>query len=116
MKICAELSIRASGFAREAIPMMVKRRRNKSIGIESGIVDRRYEPELVSRLRAFQLGPYFSYSLSQGVVLDAIETEEYAAAGSTSVVRDPRPANDRVSGASLLSFSLDPLHAERPRD
>lgn len=35
----------------------------------------RYEPELVSRLRAFQLGPYFSYSLSQGVVLDVIETE-----------------------------------------
>lgn len=55
--------------------MMVKRHRNGSIGISSGVMDRRYEPELVSRLRAFQLGPYFSYSLSQGVVPDAIETE-----------------------------------------
>lgn len=32
-----------------------------------------YGPELVSRPRAFQLGPYFSYSLSQGVVLDAVD-------------------------------------------
>lgn len=45
------------------------------VSVSSGIVDRRYEPELVSRPRAFQLGLYFSYSLSQGVVLDAIETE-----------------------------------------
>jgi len=67
-----------------------------------------YGSELVSRPRAFQLDSYSSYSLSQGVVLDAVAGRKYAATGSTSAAWDSRSgSSDRVDRA--------PLAVSRPR-
>lgn len=68
-----------------------------------------YGLELVSRPRAFQLGPVF---LAQSFARcgSRRSRRKYAAAGSTSVARDLGPANDRAQTSLVL---VDPSPGSR---